>query len=83
MTGMRLNDAASSTSDACAARNMRTLPYLMTACISSLKSVSENCVVFLSRKMACPPSSVIPASNESRVRVDDFSNNMMSVLLSR
>src|SRR5579859_6063388 len=43
-------------------------------------SPCEICILSGSRKMACPPRRVIPASKELRVRVDEKKKSMKSVL---
>ena len=52
----------------------------MTRATSSIGSPRESCVSPRFRLIAMPPSWFMPASNETRVRVDAFSNTIASVL---
>ena len=51
----------------------------MTRATSSIGSPRDSCVSPRFRLIAMPPSWFIPASNETRVRVDAFSNTIASV----
>jgi hypothetical protein len=51
----------------------------ITRATSSIGSPRESCVSCRFRLIAMPPSWFIPASNDTRVRVDAFSNTIASV----
>ena len=51
----------------------------ITRATSSIGSPRESCVSPRLRLIAMPPSWFMPASNDTRVRVDAFSNTMASV----
>src|SRR5438132_2229264 len=74
MTGTLAFLASSRTFSCLNARYRMPSTYrLRTRAVSAIVSPRPNCRSFGLRKRACPPSWVIPTSNDTRVRVDDFS----------